>query len=70
MHKAQGSEFDRVLLALPEHDARVLSRELVYTGITRCRQGLELWASEEVLRSAIGRRGRRASGLAARFTLP
>ena len=69
VHKAQGSEFDRVLLALPEHDARVLSRELIYTGITRCRQGLELWATEAVLRNAIGRRGRRESGLAERFTL-
>jgi exodeoxyribonuclease V alpha subunit len=70
VHKAQGSEFGHVLLALPEHDARVLSRELVYTGITRCRQGLELWATESALRTAIGRRGRRESGLAERFTLP
>lgn len=70
VHKAQGSEFGRVLLALPEHDARVLSRELVYTGITRCRHGLGIWASEAVLRVAIGRRGRRESGLAKRFTLP
>ena len=70
VHKAQGSEFGRILLALPEHDARVLSRELVYTGITRCRHGLQLWATEAVLRGAIGRRGRRESGLAERFTLP
>jgi exodeoxyribonuclease V alpha subunit len=69
VHKAQGSEFGEVLLALPEHDARVLSRELVYTGITRSRRGLELWATEAVLRNAIGRRGRRESGLAQRFTL-
>ena len=70
VHKAQGSEFGWILLALPEHDARVLSRELVYTGITRCRHGLQLWATEAVLRGAIGRRGRRESGLAERFTLP
>jgi len=64
VHKAQGSEFDRVLLALPEHDARVLSRELLYTGLTRCKQEVTLWASEDVLRSALGRRAARWSGLA------
>ena len=64
VHKAQGSEFDRVLLALPEHDARVLTRELLYTGLTRCRREVTLWASEDVLRSALGRRAARWSGLA------
>jgi exodeoxyribonuclease V alpha subunit len=67
VHKAQGSEFERVLLALPDRDARVLGRELLYTGITRCRSGLDLWAHEEVLRLAIERRGRRESGLSERF---
>ena len=69
VHKAQGSEFDRVLLVLPEHDARVLSRELIYTAITRSRKTLEIWAAETVLRSAILRHGRRESGLAERFVL-
>src|SRR3546814_10565418 len=41
-HKAQGSEFDEVWLLLPAHDSRVLSRELVYTGITRARRELML----------------------------
>ncbi len=68
VHKAQGSEFERVVLLLPDSDARVLGRELLYTGITRCRNGLVLWASESTLRNAIGRRGQRASGLARRFT--
>ena len=67
VHKAQGSEFDRVLLALPEHGSRVLSRELLYTGLTRCRSGLQLWASEDSLRAAIGRRAQRWSGLVARL---
>ena len=67
MHKAQGSEFERVLLALPDRDARVLGRELLYTGITRCRSGLDLWAREDVLRLAIERRGQRESGLSERF---
>ena len=68
VHKAQGSEFDRVLLALPEHGARVLSRELLYTGLTRCRREIALWASEAALRAAVGRRAQRWSGLAERLS--
>jgi exodeoxyribonuclease V alpha subunit len=67
VHKAQGSEFDRVLLALPEHGARVLSRELLYTGLTRCRRELLLWADADALRAAIDRRALRWSGVAARL---
>jgi exodeoxyribonuclease V alpha subunit len=67
VHKAQGSEFDRVLLAMPERGARVLSRELLYTGLTRCRREIVLWASEPALRQAIARRAQRWSGLAERL---
>jgi exodeoxyribonuclease V alpha subunit len=67
VHKSQGSEFDRVLLALPDQGARVLSRELLYTGLTRCRQEVTLWAGEDALRQAIGRRAQRWSGLAERL---
>jgi exodeoxyribonuclease V alpha subunit len=65
VHKSQGSEFDRVLLVLPER-GRVLTRELLYTGLTRCRRSLWLWAGEDALREAIGRRAQRWSGLASR----
>ncbi|QNH15030.1 exodeoxyribonuclease V subunit alpha [Xanthomonas sp. SS] len=67
VHKAQGSEFDEVWLQLPTRDARVLSRELVYTGITRARQSLHLAASEAVLRGALARHAARISGLAWRL---
>jgi exodeoxyribonuclease V alpha subunit len=67
VHKAQGSEFDRVFLALPERGARTLSRELLYTGLTRCRRQAMLWASEAALREGIGRRHRRWSGLIERL---
>jgi exodeoxyribonuclease V alpha subunit len=67
VHKAQGSEFDAVWLVLPERGARVLSRELLYTGLTRARRRLVLWASEPALRQAIGRGAARWSGLAARL---
>ena len=67
VHKAQGSEFDRVWLQLPRKDNRVLSRELVYTAITRARGELHIAASEPVLRVALGRRTTRISGLAPRL---
>jgi exodeoxyribonuclease V alpha subunit len=70
VHKAQGSEFERVWLALPERGARVLSRELLYTGLTRARRGLALWATEAALRQAIDRRTQRWSGLAGRLSGP
>ncbi|MXV12275.1 exodeoxyribonuclease V subunit alpha [Xanthomonas sp. LMG 8992] len=67
VHKAQGSEFDEVWLQLPTRDARVLSRELVYTGITRARRALHIAASEPVLRAALARHAARISGLAWRL---
>ncbi|WP_371180780.1 exodeoxyribonuclease V subunit alpha [Xanthomonas sacchari] len=67
VHKAQGSEFDEAWLQLPARDARVLSRELVYTGITRARRALHIAASEAVLRAALARHAARISGLAWRL---
>ncbi len=63
VHKSQGSEFDRILFILPDRDAPVLSRELVYTGLTRARTQVELWWSETVLIEAVARRAERNSGL-------
>ena len=68
VHKSQGSEFERVFLALPERGARSVSRELLYTGLTRCRQAVTVWATEATLREGIARRAQRWSGLAARLT--
>jgi exodeoxyribonuclease V alpha subunit len=67
VHKSQGSEFDRVLLLLPDRDVRVLTRELLYTGITRARSHLEIWGSGELLRTAAARVAKRTSGLADRL---
>ena len=67
VHKAQGSEFDTVWLLLPARGNRVLSRELVYTGITRARRELHLAASAAVLEAALSRHARRVSGLAWRL---
>ena len=63
IHKSQGSEFDEVLLVLPEKDNPLLTRELLYTAITRARRKLSILASESVIRSAISRRIERTSGL-------
>ena len=67
VHKAQGSEFDEVWLQLPRHDTRVLSRELIYTGLTRARQRLHVAGSAEVLGNALQRYASRLSGLAWRL---
>jgi len=63
IHKSQGSEFDRVAVLIPQRASDVLTRELVYTGVTRARTQVTLCGSEAVLRLAIGRRVERASGL-------
>lgn len=63
VHKSQGSEFDHVLLVLPETDTRLLTRELIYTGITRAKKSVTLSGSAELLEAAIGRGVLRASGL-------
>lgn len=63
VHKSQGSEFDEVLLVLPETESRAITRELIYTGITRSRKRVRLLAAEERLRAAIARPLVRASGL-------
>jgi exodeoxyribonuclease V alpha subunit len=63
VHKSQGSEFERVLLLLPDRDSPVLTRELVYTAITRARSAIDVRFSAPVLRAAIARRTVRFSGL-------
>ena len=63
VHKAQGSEFDDVLLVLGTQPSRVLTRELVYTGLTRARERVEVWGSETAFREAVSRRVERSSGL-------
>jgi exodeoxyribonuclease V alpha subunit len=64
VHKSQGSEFGRVLLVLPDMSSPILTRELLYTGITRAREGMVLLAPHAgVLADAVTRRVQRAGGL-------
>lgn len=67
VHKSQGSEFRRVLLILPPQPNPLLTRELIYTAVTRARAGVTVWGSEATLAAAIGRRVVRDSGLADRL---
>jgi exodeoxyribonuclease V alpha subunit len=65
VHKSQGSEFEHTALVLPPGGAEVLSRELVYTGITRAREHFTLVEAEAGLfEAAIHRPSVRATGLA------
>ena len=63
VHKSQGSEFDNVLLVLPDRESPVLTRELIYTGITRAKERVEVWGTEDVFRLAVSRSIERSSGL-------
>jgi len=63
VHKSQGSEFESILFILPDYDSPVLTRELIYTGITRAKKHVEIWGSEGIFRAAVSRRITRTSGL-------
>ncbi|HET9033324.1 MAG TPA: exodeoxyribonuclease V subunit alpha [Dokdonella sp.] len=68
IHKSQGSEYDQVAVLLPpDADNRILSRQLLYTAVSRARQSVEIWGSDAVLDAALATPVRRAGGLAARF---
>ena len=62
IHKSQGSEFDRVLMLLPPADSEILTRELLYTGITRAKKSVEIWANEEIVSAAVRKKTIRNSG--------
>ena len=67
VHKSQGSEFGRVALILPGEPSPILTRELLYTAISRARHQALIFGSEAVIGEAISRKVERASGLAARL---
>lgn len=63
VHKSQGSEFDHVMVILPDQDTPLLTRELIYTAVTRARKSLVILAKPDLLIMAIKRGIRRSSGL-------
>jgi exodeoxyribonuclease V alpha subunit len=67
VHKSQGSEFERAALVLPAQANRALTRELVYTAVTRAKRSIDIVGSATVFAEAIETPTRRASGLAWRL---
>lgn len=66
VHKSQGSEFDHVAVLLPDVDSPILTRELLYTAVTRARRSVTIHGSPDTIAATIGRSVRRMSGM--RFT--
>jgi exodeoxyribonuclease V alpha subunit len=64
VHKSQGSEFNRILMVLPDNpDHRLLTREILYTGLTRAKKAAFIYAEESILDACIKRKNTRYSGL-------
>ncbi|MFR9750084.1 exodeoxyribonuclease V subunit alpha [Nocardia sp. 004] len=66
IHRSQGSQYDTVSVVLPEPESTLLTRELLYTAITRARRHVRIIGTEESIRAGIARRVLRASGLSRR----
>lgn len=67
VHKAQGSEFDEVAVVLPDQDLPLLTRENLYTAMTRARRAVFVYGSQELFRRSIARKVVRFSGVAERL---
>lgn len=67
IHKSQGSEFAHTVLVLPDSPSPLLTRELVYTGITRAKVRLDLYGDRSLLAQAVRKKTERYSGLAERL---
>ena len=63
IHKSQGSEFDRIVMILPAAASPIFTRELIYTGITRARRAVAIWAHDDIFKAAVKARVERRSGL-------
>ena len=67
IHKSQGSQATEVTVLLPPEDSRLLTRELLYTAVTRAREKIRIVGGAEQMRAAIQRRALRATGLSRRL---
>jgi len=63
VHKSQGSEFDNIMLVMPDEMSPVLTRELIYTAVTRARNSVEIYGHESVWIEAVQRQSGRYSGI-------
>lgn len=70
VHKSQGSEYDHIALLLPEQaDHRILTRQMLYTGLSRARRSVELWCTDPAVLTALATPVRRVGGLGARVRI-
>lgn len=67
IHKSQGSEYRHAVVSLPWAGSRILTRELLYTAVTRAKEQVTVVGTEDAIRAAVSRRVARATGLAARL---
>ena len=67
IHKSQGSQADEVTVLMPPAESKLLTRELLYTGVTRAKRRVRVVGPETALRAAVERRAVRASGLRQRL---
>lgn len=67
IHKSQGSEFNHVMIILPEFSNKVLTKELLYTGITRAKQQLTIIGTPTIIEQTIRRKTERFSGIGAQL---
>jgi exodeoxyribonuclease V alpha subunit len=67
IHKSQGSEFEEVLIVLPEQINPVLTKELLYTAITRAKQKVKLVANKDIFTATVQQKISRVTGLVAKF---
>jgi exodeoxyribonuclease V alpha subunit len=67
VHKSQGSQFGTAAVIVPPAGSRILTRELLYTAVTRARTHLIVVGTEDAVRAAVARPAARASGLRARL---
>jgi exodeoxyribonuclease V alpha subunit len=67
VHRSQGSQYDDVTVLLPDDDSRLLTRQLLYTALTRARHRVRVVATEDAVRAAVDRQALRATGLAERL---
>ena len=67
IHKSQGSEYGHAVVVLPERASRIVTRELLYTGVTRARHKVTVVGSPAVIKDAIATKIRRATALEVRL---
>jgi exodeoxyribonuclease V alpha subunit len=69
VHKSQGSGFQKILIIMPDKDSRLLTRELLYTAITRAEKNCEIWSYDSIIKKCISRKTERDSGLKDKLTI-